>query len=216
LIEGCKNEVVCQNEDVQQILPFQPISYKEAILRAMTREEQDNVHTRWSDAYPPAHVLAIKLQELSEPPEYICLYSLLTEKSNSSLFRSICRIGGKEGWFHNNWMWRMRGMLDRVLMGVGTSRGRRSYSSLRINDVIDFWRVENLEENAMLLLRAEMKLPGRAWLEFNIEREKDKHRLSVKAYYQPRGLLGKLYWYSVLPFHHMIFKDLIKQLDKRS
>ena len=216
LIEGCKNEVICQNEDVQQILPFQPISYKEAILRAMTREEQDNVHTRWSDAYPPAHVLAIKLQELSEPPEYICVYSLLTEKSNSSLFRSICRIGGKEGWFHNNWMWRMRGMLDRVLMGVGTSRGRRSYSSLRINDVIDFWRVENLEENAMLLLRAEMKLPGRAWLEFNIEREKDKHRLSVKAYYQPRGLLGKLYWYSVLPFHHMIFKDLIKQLDKRS
>jgi uncharacterized protein YbjT (DUF2867 family) len=216
LIEGCANEVVCQNEDIKQILFFQPISYKEAILRAMTREEQDKVHTRWSDAYPPAHVLAIKLRELSEPPRYTCFYSLLTEKRSDLLFHSICRIGGKEGWFHNNWMWRLRGMLDRMLMGVGTSRGRRSSLSLRINDVIDFWRVEDLKENEMLLLRAEMKLPGRAWLKFNIAEESGENRLSVTAYYQPRGLSGKLYWYVFLPFHHMIFNDLIEQIEKRS
>ena len=107
-------------------------------------------------------------------------------------------------------------MLDRVLMGVGTSRGRRSVSSLRINDVIDFWRVEDLRHDELLLLRAEMKLPGRAWLEFSIEREVRKNRLSVKGYYQPQGLFGKIYWYVFLPFHHIIFMDLIRQIEKRS
>ena len=101
-------------------------------------------------------------------------------------------------------------------MGVGTLRGRRSYSDLRINDVIDFWRVENLEDNKRLLLRAEMKLPGKAWLEFLIDREEDKNRLSVNAYYQPKGLTGKIYWYMFLPFHHIIFKDLLKQIEKSS
>ena len=216
LIEGCKNEVICQNDKIKKILPFQPITYKEAILRAMTREEQDNIHTRWSDAYPPAHVLALKLRELDEPPRYTSSSSLRTEKNISSLFDSICRIGGKEGWLHNNWMWRMRGMFDRIIMGVGISRGRRSSSSLRINDVIDFWRVEDLKHGEMLLLRAEMKLPGRAWLEFNIEREKDTNRLFVNAYYQPRGLFGKIYWYVFLPFHHLIFRNLVEQIEKRS
>jgi len=174
------------------------------------------VYTRWSDAYPPAHQLAIKLGELEETPHYTSGSSVLTEKSASSLFSSICKIGGKEGWFHSNWMWRLRGMFDRVLMGVGTSRGRRSISSLRINDVIDFWRVEDLKHDEMLLLRAEMKLPGRAWLEFNIDRKERKNRLSVKGYYQPQGLFGRIYWYVFLPFHHFIFNNLIQQIEKRS
>ena len=100
-------------------------------------------------------------------------------------------------------------MLDRIFMGVGTARGRRSSSNLRINDVIDFFRVEDLKHNKRLLLRAEMKLPGRAWLEFNLNREEDENRLSVKTYYQHRGLFGKIYWYLFLPFHNVIFKDLI-------
>lgn len=106
-------------------------------------------------------------------------------------------------------------MLDRVLMGVGTARGRRSSSSLRINDVIDFWRVEDLKDNERLLLRAEMKLPGRAWLEFNINREEGENRLSVKTFYQHRGVFGKIYWYLCLPFHNIIFEDLIRQIEKR-
>jgi hypothetical protein len=214
LLEGIKNRVVCQNTDIARFLPFQPISFKEAVVRAMTRDEQDNVHTRWSDAYPPAHYLAIKLHEIEPPPRFICSYSLLTDKGASSLFRSISRIGGKKGWFHNNWMWRLRGSVDRILMGVGTLRGRRSHTDLRINDVIDFWRVEDLRPDERLLLRAEMKLPGKAWLEFRINREADKNRLSVNAYYQPRGLAGKIYWYLFLPFHHTIFKDLIIQIEK--
>ena len=215
LLEGTKNRVVCQNDDITRFVPFEPLTYKEAIVNAMTREEQDNVHTRWSDAYPPAHSLAIKLHELQPPLGYTNLSSLVTGKSASSLFRSVCKVGGNEGWFHNNWIWRLRGMVDRILGGVGVARGRRSSSSLRINDVIDFWRVEDLKYNKRLLLRAEMKLPGKAWLEFNINREGNDNRLSLKAYYQPRGLFGKIYWYIFLPFHNIIFNGLLRQIEKR-
>jgi len=99
---------------------------------------------------------------------------------------------------------------------VGSSRGRRSSSSLRVNDVIDFWRVEDLRKRRRLLLRAEMKLPGMAWLEFRIDQKGKSNHLSVNAYYQPRGIFGKLYWYVFLPFHFFIFYDLIREIDKRS
>lgn len=216
LMEGIKNEVICLNNEIKDFLPFAPLTYREAIVRALSREEQDKVHTRWSDAYPPAHELAIKLNELKKSPTYISFYSLITEKSASSLFESLCKIGGKTGWFNSNWMWRIRGGLDRILLGVGTSRGRRSISALKVNDVIDFWRVEDLQKNKRLLLRAEMKLPGKAWLEFIIKEEKNKRMLSLKAYYSTDNLFGKLYWYIFLSFHHFIFNDLIKQIEKRS
>jgi uncharacterized protein YbjT (DUF2867 family) len=216
LMEGLKNEVVCQEDSIRSLLPFEPISYKEAIIRALSREEQDRISTRWSDAYPPAHELAMKLHELKDGPVYTARYELFTQKDASSLFKSICKIGGKEGWFHNNWMWRLRGMLDRILLGVGTSRGRKSYSSLKINDVIDFWRIEDLKENERLLLRAEMKLPGKAWLEFKIEEDSIRRRLSVAAYYDTHTISGKIYWYLCLPFHHLIFKKLIEDIEKRS
>jgi uncharacterized protein YbjT (DUF2867 family) len=216
LLECTRNEVVCLNDAIKRILPFKVLSYREAILRALSREEQDRVHTRWSDAYPPAHELALKLHELKELPTYSSSYSLLTEKAAASLFDSICRIGGKEGWFNSSWLWRIRGAMDRMLMGVGTSRGRKSATSLGVNDVIDFWRVEDYKINERLLLRAEMKLPGRAWLEFNIDKSGDKNCLSVKAHYQTRGIWGKLYWYLFLPFHIFIFKDLINQIERKS
>ena len=174
------------------------------------------MHTRWSDSYPPAHEFAIKLHELKQTPRYSTTYSLLTGKKDSALFRSICRIGGKEGWFYVNWMWRLRGVLDSLLMGVGTARGRRSSSTLRVNDVIDFWRVEALTPHRRLLLRAEMKLPGRAWLEFRIDPEGEKNRLSVQAYYDTRTFLGHIYWYTFHPFHWYVFERLLVQIEKRS
>ena len=140
LLEGLKNNVVCQHEEIKRYVPFETLSYKEAIVRAMSREEQDKVHTRWSDSYPPAHELALKLHELKEAPKYTATYSLITEKNESALFNSICKIGGREGWFDSNWMWRVRGGLDRILLGVGSSRGRRSHSSLKVNDVIEIGR----------------------------------------------------------------------------
>ncbi|RPJ37304.1 MAG: SDR family oxidoreductase [Planctomycetaceae bacterium] len=216
LMQGITSEVVCKNEDIKRLLAFQPLGYREALVRAMSREEQDKVHTRWSDAYPPAHELAMKLHEIKGPVRYTDEHSILSDKDASSLFRSICRIGGKEGWFYSNWLWRLRGMIDRLLLGVGSSRGRRSWSSLRVGDVIDFWRVESLRPDDMLLLRAEMKLPGKAWLQFNVDPHEGRNRLSVKAYYQPAGVFGKPYWYACLPFHFLIFQNLIKQIEKRA
>ncbi len=216
LMEGCNNEVVCNDCSIENLLPFRPISYREALVRALTREEQDRVHTRWSDAYPPAHELALKLHELDPPPRFKSEYSILTKKDSASLFENVCKIGGARGWFSSNPLWRLRGMMDRILMGVGTSRGRRSPSRLRVNDVIDFWRVEQLEKNRLLLLRAEMKLPGLGWLRFTIEPRGKNHCLSVTAFFQPRGFWGILYWYLFLPFHHFIFYDIINQVEKMS
>jgi uncharacterized protein YbjT (DUF2867 family) len=217
LMEGLKNEVICKDRIIRDLIPFQTLSYKEAIIRAMSREEQDDVHTRWSDAYPPACELALKLNEL-ESIEYKVTYSLTTKKTSSSLFRSFCKVGGKEGWFHSNWIWRLRGIIDRILLGVGSARGRRCYSSVKTNDVIDFWRIENIQDDKRLLLRAEMKLPGKAWLEFSIaEAEKDiANKLSVTAYYDTHSIWGRIYWYFCLPFHHFIFRNLIKDVDKKA
>jgi len=216
LMEGTTTEVVCQDDAITRLLPFSPLGYREALVRALSREEQDRVHTRWSDAYPPAHELAMKLTEVQGAIRYRSSYSLRTDKAAGALFRSICRIGGREGWFYSNWLWRLRGAIDRVLMGVGSSRGRRSHSSLRVGDVIDFWRVEGLKPDAMLLLRAEMKLPGKAWLRFNIEPQEGQNRLSVHAYYQPAGLSGRLYWYVFLPFHFLIFQNLIREIARQA
>ena len=216
LMEGIRNDVVCEDNRIRSLLPFAPLSYHEAIVEAMSREEQDAVHTRWSDSYPPAHELAMKLHELTHAPRYTTTYSLLTEKREHALFKAICSVGGKEGWFHVNWMWRLRGTLDSLLMGVGSARGRRSSSSLRVNDVIDFWRVEAMVPNRSLLLRAEMKLPGRAWLEFRIDPDGEKHRLSVQACYDTTTFAGFVYWHMFRPFHWYIFERLLVQIEKRS
>jgi len=214
-MEGLKNEVICKDQTIRCLIPFQTLSYKEAIIRAISREEQDKVYTRWSDAYPPACELALKLNEWDHV-EYTTKYSLLSEKSVSSLFDSFCKIGGKEGWFHNNWLWRTRGIIDRILLGVGSARGRRCYSSLKTNDVIDFWRIEDIKENKKLLLRAEMRLPGKAWLEFDIKSQNDGNILSVTAYYDTHNIWGRIYWYIFLPFHHFIFRNLIKAIDRQA
>lgn len=216
LMEGLRNDVVCNDNRITAVLPFKMLSYREAIVRALSREDQDVVYTRWSDAYPPAHELAIRLHELVAVPRYTAERAIGTTKPAENLFRSVCRIGGKEGWFHGNWMWRVRGMLDRLLMGVGTARGRRRRSTLRVGDVIDFWRVEALVPNRRLLLRAEMKLPGRAWLEFRIDPDGQGNQLSVHAHYDTATFFGRVYWYIFLPFHWYIFERLLRQIEKRS
>jgi len=217
LMEGLKNEVVCQNDSIKKIIPFEPLTYRDAVERALLREKHDKVYTRWSDAYPRDHSLALTLRDLGRLPYYTASYSLITEKSASALFDSLCRLGGKEGWFQDNWMWWLRGMIDRLLLGVGSQRGRRSDVSLRVNDVIDFWRIEDMKENQRLLLREEMRLPGRGWLEFMITPQVDgKNELAVTAYYDTDTLIGMLYWYMFLPFHNIIFNRLIKEIEKRS
>jgi hypothetical protein len=216
LMEGLQDEVVCQESRIRDLLPFEPLTYREAITRAISREEQDRVDTRWSDAYPRDHDLAVKLHQLGETPLYRAHHSLVTGKDASRLFASTCKIGGREGWFHSNWMWRLRGAVDRMLLGVGTARARKSYSTLAVGDVIDFWRIEDLRPDERLLLRAEMKIPGSAWLEFKIENLGEANRLSVIAHYHTTSLWGRLYWYSFMPFHRFIFQRLIEQIEEKS
>lgn len=216
LVEGCKNEAICTNNEILKLVSFEPLNFTQALMGALTNEEQDMVSTRWSDSYPPAHELMIRLHELNPAPKYTSAYCMLTFKESHRLFESFCLIGGKKGWFHSNWMWRLRGIIDSIFMGVGSSRGRRSASVLRINDVIDFFRVENIVQDKLLLLRAEMKLPGKAWLEFNIDSYEGLNKLTVNAYFQSRGFFGKLYWYFFLPFHFYIFKDLIREIEERA
>ena len=216
LIKSIHHEVVCQNQDIRKYLPFPTIPYKEALVRALSREEQDKIHTRWSDAYPPAFELAIKLHQLPAPPQFSKYYVLESRKEAAALFQSVCQIGGKKGWFYSNFLWRLRGLLDRLLLGIGTTRGRRSHASLQLNDVIDFWRVEDLVPDRKLLLRAEMKLPGKAWLEFAVQDRGASRLLSVKAHYYTRSILGRINWYFFLPFHIFIFRDLIRGIEARS
>ncbi len=216
LIQGLKNEVICQNDSIKKYIPFETLSFKESTLRAMTREEQDKVYTRWSDAYPPAHELALKLKELNFKTTYMTSYAINSNKNANSLFYSICEIGGQEGWFESSWMWRLRGKIDRTLTGVGTQRGRKHYFPLKANDVIDFWRVESIEQDKRLLLRAEMFIPGKAWLEFKIIPKYKKQELTVTAYYDTHTFFGHIYWYMFLPFHYFIFKDLIKGIEEKS
>lgn len=217
LFEGLKNDVVCQKDSIREMIPFETLTYKEALERALQREEEDKVYTRWSNAYPKNYSLAMKLDELGKLPDYRASYSIITKKSAVALFDSLCRLGGREGWFQDNWMWRLRGLADRLLLGVGSQRGRRSDADLKINDVIDFWRVEDIRKNRRLLLRAEMKMPGRGWLEFAILPQDDSmNRLSITAYYDTDSYTGMLYWHAFLLLHNIIFNNLIKQIEQRS
>ncbi len=216
LMESLHNDVVCQDSRIRSFLPFKTMPFEHAIKAAIARLQMDNVETRWSDAYPPGYASAPQLDELRRKPRFVATYSLVTRKAPEALFRSFCRVGGRNGWFRNNWMWRTRGLVDRMLMGVGDIRGRKHHLSLQSGEVIDFWRVEDLSENQRLLLRAEMKLPGYAWMEFRIMPAANGSGLVVSAYFAPRGWFGTLYWYIFLPFHRIIFKDLLRQIDARA
>lgn len=213
LFEGIVNEVVCKDHQIRKRLPFNLLSYEDAVVRALAVEDLKAVTTRWSDAYPRDYSLAFRLDQFPTPPLYISSYSIKSSKTSRAIFHSVCRIGGDQGWFNSNLLWKLRGMVDRIMYGVGTARGRKHSMGLKINDVIDFWRVERISGDEHLLLRAEMQLPGFAWLEFTIAPYRGKNRLTVTAYFQPRGVWGKVYWYFFLPFHHFIFTDLIKQIE---
>ncbi len=215
LFESLQNDAVCKENRIRQMIPFTPLSYKEQLLEAMTPDEKDWVRSHWSDSYPPGHDLAMKLSELKKSPRYQARYSLTTEKSAESLYACVSKIGGRQGWFFGNWLWHLRGLFDKFLLGTGNGRDRRDPLYLKVNDVIDFWRVEDLILNTRILLRTEMKLPGKAWLEFLIENGV-KNRLILTAYFDTRSLLGTLYWYLMTPFHHYIFSGLIKEIEKRA
>lgn len=196
--------------------PFPTRSFEDILQQAIALEKDDKIFNRWSDTYPPQYDLHPKLHQLESPPRFKSSYGLNTPKKPAKLFESICSIGGTTGWFNSNILWRIRGFADKMLFGVGLSRGRRSDRYLRTGDALDFWRVEEMKDNQKLLLRAEMKLPGSAWLEFKLKPRESGTRMNITAYFAPQGLWGRLYWVLFLPFHHYIFNDLLKQIESKA
>jgi len=134
--------------------------------------------------------------------------------SSDQLFESICSLGGENGWFAFDFLWKARGVIDKLSGGVGLNRGKRATRSLRVGDALDFWRVADIRPGKRLLLLAQMKVPGKAWLEFDIQKERKV--LIQTAHFYPRGLLGRIYWYTVLPLHHFIFQLLGKKIVKNA
>lgn len=194
------------------------LTVSQAIELALSRTADNQVHTRWSDAaFPTA-----PWQKAQSDPDWAGELTLKDHREITTdvplelIWEQIESIGGEHGWFGSDWLWYLRGMLDRMVGGVGLRRGRRDPKTLRIGDSLDFWRVEELERQKKLKLYAEMVLPGKAWLEFNLEERDGKTFISQDALFAPRGLGGQLYWYLVSPFHFFIFPTMLRNIEKEA
>ena len=212
LVKSMKIEVVCRDNRLMELLGIDPIGYKDSIRRAFKHIENNSVISSWKDAHVSSG-LDMEISDFIEVPKFGC-YQDVRKKTVSDHRKCISRIwdiGGNHGWYHANWLWELRGFLDKLFGGVGLRRGRTNEASIRVGDALDFWRVlyANKEEGRLLLF-AEMKLPGEAWLEFRIE----KDALIQTATFRPLGLMGRLYWFMVMPWHELIFKGLVNKLAK--
>ncbi len=212
LVSSMKVEVVCRDHEINQILGIEPISYTQALIRAFDKIENNEIVSSWKDSYSSSGI-TIDISEFVNVPEYGCFKDKRTRKieSRDSTVEKIWSIGGKNGWYFGTWLWKIRGFLDKLVGGVGLRRGRTNQNTIFAGDSLDFWRVlyANKEEGRLLLF-AEMKLPGDAWLEFRI----DGDNLIQTATFRPLGLYGRLYWFAVLPFHGIIFEGLLSELSQ--
>ncbi|CAM1346089.1 SDR family oxidoreductase [Tenacibaculum crassostreae] len=212
LVDSMKVEVIAKPSNINRLLNVEPIVYKEAVALAFQKIEQNAVLSSWKDAISSG-VFNDQLAKHIQIPNYGCFKDIRTQKifNEEKTLHKIWSIGGKTGWYKFNTLWKIRGYLDKVFGGVGLRRGRRHPTELEAGDPIDFWRVLLADKkNKRLLLFAEMKLPGEAWLEFKIE----KNKLYQRAVFRPKGILGRMYWYAVLPFHAFVFKGMINNLIK--
>jgi uncharacterized protein YbjT (DUF2867 family) len=211
LVESMKVDVVAEPNDLGDKLKIVPVTYEEALKLAFGKIEQNQVISSWRDAVN-TQSYEKGLTKLVEVPEAGCFKDRRTVKVNNveTALENIWSIGGENGWYYADWLWSIRGFLDKVFGGVGLQRGRTSINQLFPGSVIDFWRVILADKKERrLLLYAEMKLPGEAWLEFRID---DKNVFHQTATFRPVGLSGRLYWYAVLPFHAFIFKGMMKKI----
>lgn len=212
LVNSMKVEIVGSKNNLHQLLSIELITYQEAVRQAFDKIEQQAVISSWTDALS-GHTLDKGISNHINVPSYGCFKDKRTRKltdENLALDR-IWSIGGKTGWYYASWLWGLRGFIDKLFGGVGLRRGRKSITKLSAVDSLDFWRVLFAErKEKRLLLYAEMKLPGEAWLEFRIRNK----TLYQTATFRPLGLRGRIYWYAVLPFHFLIFKGMIKRIAK--
>jgi uncharacterized protein YbjT (DUF2867 family) len=215
LIESLRNSVVVSESDITRLVPFDPLPFDAAVERALASVRDGDVATRWADAAWPDS----PSDPLPSDPAWSGGTVYRDERSTAvaapvdAVWRAVEGIGGDRGWYSFPLAWSVRGLLDRLVGGVGLRRGRRHRDSLRVGEPLDFWRVEALERGRLLRLRAEMRLPGEAWLEFRIEETADgPAMLHQRALFVPRGLLGHLYWWAVTPFHGVVFGSMLRNL----
>ncbi|MBD3256787.1 DUF2867 domain-containing protein [candidate division GN15 bacterium] len=211
LIEGLRHETICENDNALKVFDIRPIAFPEAVRRAVARVRDHRVETFWTDAS--------SVETAPVDPSHLRLdeRSMEVAASADEVFSVITTIGGDNGWYYGDWLWQIRGFIDQQLGGVGLRRGRRHPSHLAVGDALDFWRVEEYVAGQKLLLRAEMRVWGQAWLEFAVEPIGDKRcRLTQTARYYPKGLFGLVYWYSIYPIHAMVFRGMIRAVARRA
>ncbi len=209
LVESTRNSTVVADDSARRLFPaLRPRGVREAIARALLNEERAFAETRWSDALSSGDTRAWGGSSFG--PRLVDSRSLHLPQAPGEVFVPVRRIGGATGWYYGDWLWRLRGFLDRLVGGVGLRRGRRDPERLRPGDALDFWRVEAVVPDALLRLRAEMRLPGRAWLQFELEPEGGFTRLRQTAIFEPRGLAGLAYWYGLFPVHRLIFAGMLR------
>jgi hypothetical protein len=217
LIEGVRNNVLVRDDKAAGIFPdIQTVNYETAVKRALERFRAGSVESSWTDSLTSS-------QGSREPVTLQTHEGLIIEHRQTTvaatphtIYKVVTGLGGERGWPAWNWAWYLRGILDRLLGGVGFRRGRRDPEEVRPGDAIDFWRVEELQPEKLLRLRAEMKLPGQAWLEFRISKKDSGIHLFQTAYFDPRGLAGLAYWYLLYPIHRIIFSRMIRALKKEA
>jgi uncharacterized protein YbjT (DUF2867 family) len=211
LIEGIAHPVVADTSKAKSLFPdITPVPYREAVERALDRLHAGSVESRWSDAL--GNVPSFELRDREGMLEET--RSMYVDAPPEGVFRAFASLGGDRGWLAYNALWRVRGFLDRLVGGPGLRRGRRDPDTLYPGDAVDFWRVEAIERPRLLRLRAEMRMPGMAWLQFTAVPEGTGTRLVQSAIFAPRGLSGLLYWYAMYPAHLLIFGDMVKAIAK--
>ena len=218
LIDSLTTDVVVQNKDTETSSLSNRDSLEAAIGKALARIKELEIPTRWSDTSSfkdPA------IPESSDPvwsggKILVDRRESITQKSEESLMKTICSVGGNNGWFAFNWLWAIRGFVDKLLGGVGLRRGRRHPTDLRVGDTVDFFKVTSINENRLQLL-AEMKVPGHAWLEWNVQRlDNGDSLVTQQALFVPKGVLGRAYWYALLPAHVIIFSRMLNNLIQKT
>lgn len=218
LIEGLRNEVIVRKPDAREIFPgIEPLDYHTAVGQALDSLEAGQLETSWSDALATTQGDTQPGQFTFQDGMIIERRERLVEAPAEALFSAFTRLGGENGWLYLNWTWRVRGVIDRLFGGVGFRRGRRDPQRLRPGDVVDFMRVEAVEAGRLLRLRAEMKVPGKAWLQFEaIPAPGGRARLALKAFFAPKGLSGLAYWYALYPIHVAIFTGMLARLAEQA
>ena len=214
LAEGLRNRVVCRDDEASRLMPHRCLTIREAMDAALAHVQSDAVETAWSDAgVMPGD------PEWAGGTEFVDCRRATAAASVESAWASVCSLGGTRGYYAVDWLWRLRGIMDRLAGGPGLRRGRRSSRSLRLGDALDFWRVTAVDAPRRLVLTAEMKLPGVATLAFDIEPSTEDPRratIAMTARFRPRGLLGIGYWYAVLPLHGVVFRGMLKGLVRHA